>query len=95
MQCLSNREDYRTYGNYDSSEGDNLVVVFERCTAEKSSVPCASDKEFKEWALYKYIAIFTNQKEFISHKFKSESVKARSFIKWFPLNSELRSDFVM
>ena len=95
MKCLSNHDDYLTYGNFDSSQGHNLVVVFERCTAEKSKIPCKSDEEFKQWAFYKYIALFTNQKEFISHKFGSESVKAKSFIKWFPLNSELRSDFVM
>ena len=67
-----------SWGNYDTSEGNNLKIVFEKCTAEKSPVPCKSDSEIKDWMINKFIILLTNEKEFTSHKFGDESISAFS-----------------
>ena len=92
---LSNLDEYKTFGNFDAPSGDNLVIAFEMCTPEKSQVPCKSEEEVREWMFYKYIAIFINQKLFISHKFGPESVNAQAELKWYPLNIGSRSDYVL
>ena len=74
MKCLTNLGDYDTFGNYDTASGANLMVIFEMCDPEKSSVPCKSPEEIIEWMFAKYIVVFTNEKLFVSHKFGDESI---------------------
>ena len=74
MKCLTNLEHYNTFGNYDTASGDNLMVIFEMCDPKKSSIPCKSPEEIKQWMYYKYIVVFTNEKLFVSHKFGEESI---------------------
>lgn len=42
MLCASDPADLSIYGNYDSEKASNLMIVFEKCDASWSSVPCKS-----------------------------------------------------
>ena len=95
LRCLSDKDDYMSLGNYDTSKGRILTVAFEKCSAERSSVPCRSDDEINDWMGHKFILIITNEKEFTSHKFGDESVREFSKIRWYPLSIKSRTDFVL
>ena len=52
MRCLDNTDLYKTAGNYDSAEADNLQAVFEECDPVKNAkstdeatrnIQCASE----------------------------------------------------
>ena len=76
MKCITNLEDYKTFGNYDTASGKNLMVIFEMCDPEKSPIPCKSPEEILEWMYKKYIVVFTNERVFVSHLFGDESISS-------------------
>ena len=66
MLCPAELDDFYCYGNFQQSDGSNLMIVFEECNAEiQSSVKCASKGEIDEWLKYKYIVTVENEKDFI------------------------------
>ena len=65
MLCASDPADLSIYGNYDSEKASNLMIVFEKCDASWSSVPCKSETEIENWMLEKYIIVMSNSKKFI------------------------------
>ena len=44
---------------------------------------------------FKFFAIFTNEKAFRSHEFGDKSINMFAQIKWFPINTFSRSDYVL
>ena len=94
MQCFSSQVQHSLYGNYDSYEARNIVVVFEKCDPLKTTVKCKTDDEINAWMLQKYLIVYVNQERFIQHVFDEDSVKKEALMRWAPLNPELRTDLV-
>lgn len=65
MQCISDTDDLKLWGNYDTSNARNLMIVFEKCNNATSLSICKSDAEINEWMRYKYILTYVNQKKFV------------------------------
>ena len=74
MRCVVDKQDLVMWGNYDSAEARNIMIVFETCDPETSSITCKSNSEIKEWLLNKYFLILSNEKKFVTHKFDSEKI---------------------
>ena len=51
-------------GNYDSSLGTNLMVVFEKCDPNKAP-KCKDETDINKWMKSKYIVTVSNTKHFI------------------------------
>ena len=84
-------------GNYDTTTGQTLMIVFETCDEKKlpqGIEKCASKEEINEWMNTRYLVTLENEKRFIEHKFNQDRVVASAETKWFPLNSQSRSDYV-
>ena len=94
LQCLEKPKDVVLWGNYDSSEASNLMVVFEKCDPNDATRMCKSEEEISAWMLEKYIIVFTNQKKFISYEFGQKGIEKSAQLTWYPLNTDSRLDFV-
>ena len=57
------------WGNYDSPDVRNIMIVFEKCNNETSEVRCKSEDEISQWMQQKYILVYLNQRKFVQHKF--------------------------
>ena len=75
--------------------------MFEKCDSDKNSknperrnVVCKSDDEINQWLKGRYLIVLENQKKFIAHKFGEERFKASAEVKWYPLNSDSRTEYV-
>ena len=75
MRCLVDPKNITIFGNYDSQDAQNFMVVFEKCDPLKSTIPCKTEAEINEWLLMKYFMIFSNEKKFISHKFDEDKIQ--------------------
>ena len=82
MRCLEDTDLYKTAGNYDSAEADNLQAVFEECDPVKNAnstdeatrnIQCASEAQIKDYMEGRYILAVHQQKKFVSHKFEEKS----------------------
>ena len=54
MKCTD--EKYQIWGDYNSDDGQNLMVVFERCNP-KNRDDCESEEVINKWLEFKYIVI--------------------------------------
>ena len=56
FKCLTNpSRDLKINGNYDTVQASNLLVAFEKCNNQTSSVPCKSPAEIQEFLKFKYM----------------------------------------
>ena len=76
MICIADPSELYVSGNYDSSEAENVVVVFELCNQETVSegATCSSETDAKAWMQSRYIVILQNEKIFIEYKFENEKI---------------------
>ena len=52
-------------GNFDTSIGDNLMVVFEKCNPNNTlNITCKSKDEINKFMKGKYIVLLVNQVKF-------------------------------
>ena len=49
MRCLKDENDIMLWGNYNSPDSSNLMVVFDKCDNATSRVKCKSDEEINNW----------------------------------------------
>ena len=93
LRCLSNQQELKLWGNFDTAWSRNLMVVFEMCNNSTSSVTCKSESEIREWFNFKYIVTIVNQRKFIHHKFAQERIQKISELQWHALNYNTRADY--
>ena len=63
LLCLKNTDDLRIKGNYDSSQGAQLMVIFEKCNPQaraKKGLRCKTDAEIDQWLEFKYLFVIEN-----------------------------------
>ena len=65
MQCIDDMDDLKLWGNYDTPDVRNLMVVFDKCNNATSPFICKSDAEITEWMRFKFILTYINQKKFV------------------------------
>ena len=97
LLCPKDLDDIQIKGNYDTSEGSNLMIVFEKCDPvlrAKAGLKCKTENQIEEWLQFKYILIIENGIQFVEHKFEGERIEANSAITWYPLASKGRIDIV-
>ena len=96
MLCVADPNDLYVSGNYDSSEAENIVIVFEVCNQETAAegVTCASETDAKAWMQSKYIVTLQNEKIFIQYKFEKETLQTRAETKWYSLTPLVRTEYV-
>ena len=41
------------------------MLIFETCNQKQSDIVCQSEDKIKEWMVFKYIAVLSNQRKFI------------------------------
>ena len=92
LRCLKDKSDSELWGHYHSGNAGSLMVVFEKCDSEKRS--CASEGEIAKWMMGRYIITLENQRKFVEHQFDDERFMSSAEIKWYPLNSDSRNEFV-
>ena len=93
LQCIDNIDDLRLWGNYNTPDTRNLMIVFDKCNNATSPVICKSDAEIKEWMRFKYILTYFNQKKLVLDKFEEDRVSYLATTSWLALNSESRTDY--
>ena len=69
LRCIKDRDKLVLWGNYQTTEASNVMVVFEKCDPAKSQIPCKSKTEIDDWMFSKYFLVLINEKKFVSHKF--------------------------
>jgi len=96
MRCLANLDELKMWGDYDTENASNLMIVFETCDINKRAPgqKCKSEQEIASWMEYKYIVILENEKKFVQHKFGKDRVDAKSTTRYFPMNYNSRLDYV-
>ena len=97
LLCMADQNDLSIRGNYDTSSGESLMVVFDRCDSEKRAkfgLKCKSDTEIDEWLRFKYIIVRENSRQFVQHKFQNERLDDSSRITWYPISAINRIDVV-
>ena len=96
MRCLADSDQLKMWGDYDTENASNLMIVFEKCDIGKraSGQKCKSEQEIASWMEYKYIVMLENEKKFVQHKFGKERVDAKSTTRFFPMNYNSRLDYV-
>ena len=92
LKCVNLEASYNLLGNFNTELASNLMIVFERCDMKVSGNNCASDAEFKDWVTSKYLITLENEKRFVNHKFKKQSVATSSAIHWLGLSADSRLD---
>ena len=53
MKCID--EEFQIWGDYNSDDGQNLMVVFEKC--DPGERECESEEVINRWLEYKYIVV--------------------------------------
>ena len=94
LKCFSNRDDVKLWGNYNSLETSNIVAAFDLCDPARSEVTCKSEHEIQNFLKSKYLVLHYNAKRFVQHKFSDERISAVSRLKWLPVSTESRVDYV-
>ena len=74
MRCPVKQKELALWGNYDTTEAQNIMIVFEKCDPDLSPVPCKNETEINEWLVFKYFVVMTNQKKFVSHRFDEAKI---------------------
>ena len=93
LLCLQKPQDIRLWGNYDTANTNNLMIVFEKCSNATSSVTCKSNEEILKWMKSKYLVTLVNQKKFVQNKFDEERIDRHSIFNWYALNPTSRTDY--
>ena len=77
------------------------MVAFEKCDSEKNAknsetadIVCASEEDIAEWAKGRYIITIENENKFISHRFDEDRFMKRAEMKWYPLTTDTRKEYV-
>lgn len=83
----------KLWGNYDTGDAKNFMIVFEKCKNATSSVTCKSNEDINKWMKSKYLITLLNQKKFVQHKFDEERIDRHSTLTWYPLNPDARTDY--
>ena len=93
MKCID--EPYQIWGDYNSDQGQNLMVVFERCEQEKEEErDCESEEDIDLWLQFKYIAIQQNERNYHQNIDDSDvRVSQESFMTFHPVSVSTRADF--
>ena len=96
FKCLDNPErDLNLHGNYDTISATNMMVVFDVCNNETSTVTCKSQKEINEFLTFKYFITLENSKLFVQDEFSQERILKKSKTHWFPLDYQTRTEYVL
>ena len=88
FRCLDESQDLKLWGNYNTDQAQNLMIVFEKCdiTKRPKGAKCKTEKEIETWMDYKYIGLVMNEARFVQHKFGESRVERRSAFSWNPLS---------
>ena len=88
FKCID--EPIEIYGDYNSWNSVNLVVVFELCTPEKRST-CKNDREISDAIGFSYIVILENKQEYRHEEYPGSENMIRSYseINWHPMSKKL------
>ena len=67
FMCIKNPEDFYVNGNYDTSIGSSMQIVWERCDPKKNAqsgetkdIKCVDDDTYKEWGAMRYLLSVEN-----------------------------------
>ena len=95
LKCPENKTDLEIMGNYDSSAAANVMVVLEKCDNKTSTITCKSNAEIDAFLEFKYILLLQNERKFIQYQFGEGSINRVATLKWYGVNANSRSDFVL
>ena len=56
MKCMSDPNDLKMWGNYNTPETRNFMIIFDKCNNETSPVPCKS----RSFDKYQNLVIFSS-----------------------------------
>ena len=95
LKCPENKTDLVVMGNFDSSAAANVMVVLEKCDNKTSTITCKSNAEIDAFLEFKYILLLQNERKFIQYQFGEGSINKVATLKWYGVNANSRSDFVL
>ena len=95
LKCPENKSDLVVVGNFDSSAAANVMVVLEKCDNKTSTITCKSNAEIDAFLKFKYILLLQNERKFIQYQFGEGSIDRVATLKWYGVNTNSRSDFVL
>ena len=95
LKCPENKSDLEVMGNFDSSAAANVMVVLEKCDNKTSTITCKSNAEIDAFLEFKYILLLQNERKFIQYEFGEGSINRVASLKWYGVNPNSRSDFVL
>ena len=82
LKCVSEPEKLAVWGDYDSTEAQNIGIGFFKCDNATSTVTCKSEAEIKNWMKDKFLIILTNLNEFVSYRFDENQMMKYSRFYW-------------
>ena len=83
---------YTLSGDYNSQSVSHLNIQFERCNSEENE--CMEDEEITEWLRRKFILTLSNEYNFYQGEYDDQKIKNYAKIKWYPINSQQRIEYI-
>ena len=79
------------YGNFDTTLGATLNIMFDICREGASEVKCQSPEQIYKKLQGVYIFVIMSKKAFITHEFSEDSVPETYDIQWFPITLDQKT----
>lgn len=91
MKCLE--QPYELWGDFDSTESSNLMIVFELCDQAKRDDCEEDEKKIHSWMKSKYLFVQQNEQTYDQSKDSDDRIRKESMIIQHALSADTRADF--
>ena len=92
LKCIQDPQQLTLFGNYDTEQAANLMIVFELCNPKLRK--CKTEDQIREWLQRKYIVTLQNNKRFVQHEFDDKRIAMHADMRYLPVSSHLKTDIV-